>query len=581
MRLRFGDFALRPESYELARAGEPVHLEPRVFELLVYLVTHRDRVVTKRELLEQLWQRQFVSEAALTGAVRDLRRALGESGAKGGLIQTVHGRGFRFSGEVREAEAAARAASSAAVPSAEPSLAVLPLVDVAPDASPEYFADGMTDALITELSKIGSLRVLSRTSAMRFKGSNKSAREIAAELGVGHLVEGTVLRAGDRVRITAQLVRAAGEENVWAESYERELRHVLSLQAEVAQAVAREVDVQLTPLERQGFAHRRQVEPEVFLLDLEGRHFVARRTEDGFRHALDCFQRAIQLDPTFAPAHAGLAEAYAMLGNYGIAPPREVHAPARAAAERALELDPGLAEARRTLALLRWQFEFDWAGAEEEYRRALALGPHSALVHWWHGTFYGVQGRFEECRSEHERALALDPLALNVVAVMGWMLYFARRHREALSFYRRVLEVDPDHLMGRWFLGEALIELGEWGEGLRELETAVTLSKRGSRFLGYLGYALGRAGRPKEARALLRELGQRRGAGYVPAYFVALVHAGLGESEGALDELERAWEERDTMLRDLRVDPPWQLLHGSARYRELLRRVRLSDDDGG
>ena len=216
MQLWFGDFALRPESYELARAGEPVHLEPRVFELLVYLVTHRDRVVTKQELLEQLWQRQFVSEAALTGAVRDLRRALGESGAKGGWIQTVHGRGFRFSGEVREAEAAARAASSAPVPGAEPSLAVLPLVDVAPDASPEYFADGMTDALITELSKIGSLRVISRTSAMRFKGSSKSPREIAAELGVGHLVEGTVLRAGDRVRITAQLVRAAGEENVWA-----------------------------------------------------------------------------------------------------------------------------------------------------------------------------------------------------------------------------------------------------------------------------------------------------------------------------------------------------------------------------
>ena len=272
---------------------------------------------------------------------------------------------------------------------------------------------------------------------------------------------------------------------------------MLSLQADVAQAVAREVDVQLTPLERQDFAHRRQVEPEVFLLDLEGRHFVARRTEDGFRRALGCFQRAIQLDPTFAPAHAGLAEAYAMLGNYGIAPPREVHAPARAAAERALELDPGLAEARRTLALLKWQFEFDWTGAEEEYRRALALGPHSALAHWWHGTFYGIQGRFEECRSEHERALALDPLALNVVAVMGWMLYFARRHREALSFYRRVLEVDPDHLMGRWFLGEALIELGEWDEGLRELEAAVALSKRGSRFLGYLGYALGRAGRTR------------------------------------------------------------------------------------
>jgi TolB-like protein/Tfp pilus assembly protein PilF len=578
--LLFGDFELRPEGYELVRRGTPLHLEPRVFELLAFLIANRHRVVSKQELLERLWRRQFVSESALTGAVRDLRRALGESGSKAGWIRTVHGRGFRFVGDVTEttgvSAAVAAPGGARAAPPGPPSLVVLPFEDVGGVDSPEYFADGMTDALINELARIGSLRVISRTSSMRFKGAQRPLDAIARELGVAHVVEGTVLRAGDRVRITVQLVRAQGEESVWAERYERRLADVLALQAEVAQAVAREVDAQLTPGERRRFARRRQVDPEVFLLDLEGRHFVAQRTEGGFRRAARCFQQALDLDPTFAPAHAGLAEVYAMLGNYGIAAPGEVHAPARAAAERALELDPGMAEASRTLALLRWQFEFDWRGAEAEYGKALVLGPQSALVRYWRGTFYGIQGRFAEGRAEHERALALDPLGLNVVAVMGWMLYFERRYRESLAYYRRVLEVDAGHLMARWFLGEALVESGDLDEGIAELEQASTISGRASRLLGYLGYALGRARRRPEARRIAAELAARRSERYVPAYFFALLHAGAGETAAALDELERALDERDTMLRDLKVDPPWERLRGEARYREILGKIGLA-----
>jgi TolB-like protein/Flp pilus assembly protein TadD len=579
MSLRFGDFELDPESYELRRGGEPVHCEPRVLEVLSYLVEHRGRVVTKEELLAEIWPHEFVSEAALSSAVRDARRALGDTGATRRWIETVHGRGFRFRGEdaaeralVVGARVAAPATSGAPL---EPSIAVLPLEDLSAEEGAGFFADGMTDALITELAKIGSLRVVSRTSSLRYKGAREALPEVGRALGVQLVVEGTVMRVGDRVRITVQLIRTTTDAHLWAESYERELRDVLRLQSEVAQAIAREIDVELTAHEARRFAQRRQVEPDVYLLVLEGRHGIAQRHEAGFRRAVTCFERAAALDSTYAPAHAGLAEAYSMLGNYGILRPAEAEAPARQAIARALALDPGSADAHRTLALLHWQFAFDWEAAEAEYQHALALDPGSPIVRWWRGTCLGIQGRFGESLEELQRALVVDPLSLHVIALVGWMHYFSGRSREAVPYYRSVLAVDAHHLMAHWFLGQAQVEQGRYPEGIAELETALALSGRASRFLGYLGYAYGRAGRGEEARALLAELAARGREGYVPAYFPALVQAGLGNRAAALDELERAWAERDTMLRDLRVDPPWACLHREPRYRALLGRLRL------
>lgn len=574
MALRFGDFELSPDTYELRRDRQPVHLEPRVFEVLAYLVAHRERVVTKQELLETFWRNEFVSESALSRAVRDARRALGDTGAKVRWIHTVHGRGFRFVGGVTEP--AAPKAVAAAAAHGPPAVAVLPLEDLSAHGPGDFFAAGMTDALITELAKAGSLKVISRTSVMRYRGGGKPLPEIARELGVDRVVQGTVLRAGERVRITAQLVRADTDEHLWAESYEREMRDVLTLQAELAQAIAHQVDVRLAPPQDRRAAARRQVEPEVFLLDLEGRHFIAQRGEQAFRRALLCFERAIAADPTYAPVHAGLAEAYSMLGNYGVAPPAEVQSPALRAVERALHLAPDLAEARRTLALLHWGFAFDWRAAEQEYRRALELDPSSSLLHYWSGVFWGVQGRFDRSLEALERARGLDPLSLNVAAITGWMHYFARRFREALPYYRHVLAVDPQHLLAHWFCGETLVELGELEEGVRELETALALSQRGARFLGYAGYAYGRAGQRREARRLLRELKGVAAERYVPPYFSALVHAGLGDRERALAELERGWQARDCMLRDLAVDPPWDELRGERRFRALLAQLGLA-----
>lgn len=595
MLYRFDEFELCRERYELRRVGRPLPAEPRVLEVLAYLIAHRERVVPKQELLETLWQQEFVSEAALTRAVREARRLLGDTGAESRFIKTVYGRGFGWNREVEVTEGAAgdgpqaAAAPAPAVAAGPPaptaaaaspritSLAVLPLENLSGDPAQEYFADGITDALINEFARIGALKVISRTSAMQYKRARKPLPEIGRELGVEAVVDGSVLRAGDRVRVHAQLLLAASDEHLWAGRFDRHLENVLALQSELARAIVDEVNVKLTPQERARIAQERpRVDPEVYLLELEGRHIWNRRTEQAFLEALGKFQQAIARDPDYAPAWVGIADCQNMLGNYGILPPREVHGPARAAALHALELDPGSAEAYRALAQLHWNLEFDWAAAEAAYQQGARLDPNSSLVHYWHGVCLGVQGRFAESFAALARARELDPLALHVLSVIGWMHYHSRRYAESLPYYEQVLARDSDYLMGHWLLGEACVELGDHQRAIAALERALALSGRAARFLGYLGYAYGRAGQPAQARAMLDELATLRGRRYVPLYFPALVQAGLGDSPAALDTLERAWEERDTMLRDLKIDPPWEPLHGEPRYRALLDRLGLT-----
>ncbi len=595
MLYRFGDFELRRDRYELRRAGRLVPCEPRVLEVLAYLIDHRERVVPKQELLEALWPQEFVSEQALTRAVREARRLLGDSAAGARWIKTVYGRGFVWNGAVEVGDPAASDPFAATAPSppltAAPampvaprsaglplrSLAVLPLENLSGDPAQEFFADGMTDALITEFARLGALKVISRSSAMQYKGARKPLPVIGRELGVDAVVEGSVVRVGDRVRVNAQLLRAATDEHLWAARYDRDLRDVLELQSELAHAIAEEVKVKLTPQERERFERpRRQVDPDVYLLGLKGWHVWQRRTEEAFLEALRYFETALASDPTYAPAWVGVADCHNMLGNYGIRTPGEVHGPARSAALRALSLDFNSAEAHRALALMHWSFEFAWQAAELEYQRAAELDPNSSEVRHWYGVCLGVQGRFAEACRELERARELDPLALRVLAVIGWMRYFDRRYAEAIPHYLEVLRIDPHHLLGHWFLGQAYVELGESERGVAALEQALALSGRASRFLGYLGYAYARGKRPEEAQRMLAELEARRAQAYVPSYFPALVHAGLGEVGLALECLERAWDERDTMLRDLRVDPPWEALHGEPRYRELLQKLGLA-----
>jgi serine/threonine protein kinase len=456
---------------------------------------------------------------------------------------------------------------------ASPSLnkiAVLPLTHLSADADQEYFADGMTEALITDLAKVASLKVISRTSVMQYRNTTKTSREIGAELGVGTLIEGTILTVGDRVRIATQLVRADTDEHLWAERFDSSIEDILDLQVEVARAVAGQVDETLTHSDEGRLETRGKVDPEVFRLVLQGRHHWNNRTETGFRAGLSCFQKALDRDASYAPAYVGVADCLNMLVNYGILPPRQVHTRSLAALENALELDPESADAHRTLAQIRWQIEFDWRGAIEEYERAVEIAPNSPLTTYWYGVYLGVIGWFGQGHKWLERAAELDPLSLVVPAVQGWLHYFEREFDEAVTRERRLLDLDPDYLLAQWFLGQALVEIGDFEGGIAALDTALRLSGRSSRMLGYLGYGYGRAGRGDEARALLEELETRSTSTYVPPYFPALVHCGLGEATQALDLLEQAYSERDTMIRDLKADPPWDQIKDQPRYQELM-----------
>ena len=450
-------------------------------------------------------------------------------------------------------------------------IAVLPLENLSGEPAEEFFADGMTEALITDLAKIGGLKVISRGSVMEFKGTRKPLAEIGRALGVDSIVEGSVLRARDRVRISVRLVRAATDEYLWAERYDRELADVLTLQDEVARAIAQSID---QTLHGRAASAPRRVDPEVYLLDLRGRHYWHQRTEAGFRSALRLFEDAAARDPTYAPAFVGIAESFNMLANYGLLPPRQIRPRSLAAARRALELDPNSADAHRLLAFIHWQFGFEWEAAIAEYERALELDAHSPATNYWFGAYLAVIGFFERSYQLLDRAREFDPLSLVVPSVQGWTRIFARRFEEALPFFEEVLRIDPDFHLALWFQGEALVELERYGEGISVLGRAYELGGRTSRLLGYLGHAHGRAGQRERAHECLAELEARaQRHDYLPPYFPALVLGGLGDNERALDRLEQAYREGDTMLRDLKADPHWDRMRSLPRFVELMRKM--------
>ena len=449
-------------------------------------------------------------------------------------------------------------------------LAVLPFTSLGEEDGHDYFIDGLTEELIAQIGLVGRGRisVIARGSSMAFKGSAERARAIGQALCVDYLLEGSVRRDGSRVRIVARLVEASSETSLWVETYDRQLTESLSVQADVAARTAGSLAIEL----RQELAPR-AIASEVFLPCLKGRHRWHQRTEAGFREALKLFEEAIGYDPTYAPAYVGLAESLNMLANYGIVSPNDVRTRAMGAVQRALEMDPSSADAHRALAFIHWQFEFAWEPAIAEYERALALSPNSADTVYWYGICLGVVGSFDRSYELLARAAELDPLSLVVPSVQGWVRFFARRFDEALPFYQKVLNIDPEYHVALWFLGETLVEMGRYDEGVAALRQALERAGRTARLLGYLGYACGRAGRTAEALGLLSELEARELERYVPPYFPALVLSGLGRVSEALDRLELAYDLSDTMLRDLKADPHWDRMRSEPRFEALMRRM--------
>jgi TolB-like protein/Tfp pilus assembly protein PilF len=452
------------------------------------------------------------------------------------------------------------------------SLAVLPLENLSGDPEQEYFADGMTEALTAELGQIGSLRVISRTSVMRFKGARPQGglQEIARLLKVDALIEGSVLRSGDRVRVTAQLIGAVPERHIWARNYERDLRDVLTLQGEVARAIADEVKAKLTPDVQARLARARPVDPAVFELCLKGKSFFERNSQT---KALEYYREAVAKDPTYGPGYVGLSQSYDWLGNTGNLPYMEGLSKAKAAAITALEIDDTLAEAHVAFGDAVKDADWDWAATDRSYRRALELSPNSSLAHRSRGDFLVMVGRAEEAIAESRRALELDPLSTLSYRELGWVYWLARQYDLVLETVRQGEEAIPG-FGGSWpSLWRALAyrEKGMYEEAIRLLQPLGDHPHT----IGHLGNAYARAGRLSEAREVIRKLKERARKDKLGTYEVALVCAGLGDKDQAFEWLEKAYQEHSVGVMFLKVDPTLDPLRSDPRFKDLLRRMNF------
>ncbi len=458
------------------------------------------------------------------------------------------------------------------------SLAVLPLENLSHDPEQEYFADGMTEALTTELAQISSLKVISHTSAVQYKGTKKSLPQIAQELSVDAVVEGAVQRSGDKVEITVQLIQAPSDRHLWARSYERGLRDILALQREVAHAIADEIKAKLTPPEKVRLASARPVNSEAYQDYLEGHFLLWRQGEGDVRKGIAYFNRAIQKDPNYALAYAGIAECYIALGQpwAGALSPKETLPRAKAAASKALAIDESLGEAHSALAHVIELYDWDWQGAEKEYRRALELNPNDVMARFWFGEFLQVMGRNEEGFAQMRQAIALDPLNPNPAAELGAQFYTARQYDQARLAFQKVFELEPDNAWAHYGLGWVYSERRMYPEAIAEFVKSVNLSNRNDEgSLASLGKVLGDSGRKQEARKILKELKERSKHRYVSPYLIGLVQLGLGERNQAIASLEQGYTNRDQWMMYLKVEPGWDDLRLDPRFKDLLRRVGL------
>ena len=454
------------------------------------------------------------------------------------------------------------------------SLAVLPLKNLSGDPAQEYLADGMTEALIGRLSNIHDLRVISRTSVMHFKDTQLSVPEIARALRVDALVEGSVIREGSRIRVTAQLIRGATDEHFWYEAYDRELRDALALESEVAQSIARRVEVTVTGEEGARLVAARGVSPEVYESYLKGQfQFAKSNTRADIEESIAYFEEAIRRDPAFAPAYVGLAVAYERLGRIFIgAAPDEVRPKMISAVRKALELDPQLSDAHALLADV-YQKQWQWPEAEAEYKRALELNPNDVAAHFGLSEWLLCQGRKEEALAWAQRARELDPLASG--AGIGWILVQSRRYDEAVREFRSVLAVHSDDALALWGLGFVLIAKGQSEEAIHVLEKTVSIMNRSPGSIGLLATAYAYAGRRTQALGLLGELNRRRQTTYVPAGAFVGTCLALGDYDQAFAWLERAYQEQSNLLQLLKVDPFFDPVRNDPRFADLVRRVGL------
>jgi TolB-like protein/Flp pilus assembly protein TadD len=462
-------------------------------------------------------------------------------------------------------------------------LAVLPFENLSGDPEQEYFSDGLTEEMIAKLGRLHPERlgVLARTTMMKYKGTTKSVSEIDSELNVDYLLEGSIRRDGRRVRITAQLIKVSDQTHLWAESYDRTVEDILAVQIEVAEKIARSLTVELLPEEHATLARSSTANPAAHDAFLRGRYFWSKRTEENFSKAIESYQQAVDLDPGYGVAYAGLAECFDTIGWYGGLPADAAYRKALAAALKALQIDDRLAEAHAALAYAKHFYEWNWEDIEKEYRRALELDSNYVTARHWYALFLTSMGRFGEALAQMDTALDLDPLSLVINSHLGWILYFSRLNERAVRQLRDTVAMDPKFAIGRYFLGMAYEQGREFDAAIKEFEAARAFGGEHPGPIAYLVHASGLAGKVSDAKRYLADLKSAANRRHVSPYFFALAHVGIGENEKSFAWLEEAYQERSGWLVNLNIDPALDLIRSDPRFVDLLRRVGLPVRRGG
>jgi TolB-like protein/Tfp pilus assembly protein PilF len=567
---RFGPFEADLRTRELRRCGLRMKVRDKSFEALAALLEHSGHVVSRDELRRRLWPESvFVDfDASLNSTINRLRSVLGDCKANSRFIETRPRRGYCFVAPV------------APVRPAFPTLAVLPFANLNRDPEQDFFADGVADVLITALGSVSTLRVISRQSVLHLKGTQRTIPDIARELSADAIVEGSVLQAGDQVRITAQLIQTAPERHLWARSYECELGDILTIQGEVSRAITEAVRVALTPAEQGRLSRARPVDAEAHMAYLRGRHHMGQWSRESFEKALACFQAAAQKDPTHALAWAHMADCYGMLGNWGHRASLEAFQNAKNAALEALALDDGLSTAHWAYAWATWICDWDLPTCEAEIQRAIELNPSDEHAHVTYSVFL-VTTTTDRLRAVEEMRLALDlcPLSPYVNALMAWTYMLVRDHDRACEQARKTLDLFPDLLLAWWGLGLAELGRSNHDAAIAAFQKAAAISDE-PLSLAYLGAAHARAGHRDRAESLLAQLLFRSGSEPVPPRCFAILCTALQDHDEALRWLEQACEVRDSGLFWLRVMPLYDPLHSDPRFQQILRRIGLAPTNG-
>lgn len=545
---------------------------PKVFDLLCVLVEQNGRLIERQALLQRIWPDTFVEEGNLSKAMFLLRQALGQEGNSGPYIETVPKRGYRFIAEVRTAGGPRNDDKAGTV---APSIAVLPFLDLSASRDQEYFCEGIAEEIINALARTQGLRVASRSSSFQFTGKAPDIREVARVLNVSSVLEGSVRKAGKRLRIAAELVRASDGFQVWSQCFDREEGDIFAIQEEIASAIVEMAAPQL--LGAKPLIRRHTANAEAYQLYLRGRYFWNRRPGEVVQKALECFQRALELDPNFAAAYAGIADVFATLGSWeaGVLPPTEAVVASRNAARKALTIDPTLGEAYTSLAYAAQHFEWNLAEAEALFRKAIDLNPSYTGARHWHSHCLVAAGRFEESLEESRKALDLDPVDLPLTFHMAWHYQMARRADETIEFAERVIHMEPAHHWGHYFLAAGHELKREYAQAAEAMREACRVSSDNPVMRAWYGHALARAGRRREALAIAREAlksGETRGHF---AYEAALIHAALGDIDLGFELLQKARLQRSGWMSYILVDPRLDVVRGDSRFLQLVASVGL------